>query len=110
MSSTKLVCVETGESWNSVKSCAQARGISYSYMRKQIQKGLPIRSLHYRRVKRLLPKNHVRVRCVETGEEFASTHEACRAFGHHEGYVAQVIKACSDWDVTFAGYHWERVE
>lgn len=103
----RIVCPETGESWNSVKACAEAENISYRYMRQQVRLGRPIRGKHYKVAKRLHPKKAHRVRCVETGEEFPTMSEACKSLGHHDGYCDILAKACNDWELTFAGFHWE---
>ena len=51
--------------------------------------------------------SHMRVRCVETGEEFKSQADAARKYGISKGNLCEAIK-----DVRrkmAGGYHWEKI-
>lgn len=52
--------------------------------------------------------NRRRVRCIETGEVYASIHEAAKAMKRSPGNLSRIVRyGMRD---KYAGYHWEAID
>lgn len=85
-----VVCIETGEEFDSIDKAAISLGVSSSYLRGLLCKGKPYEGLHF-----IKKKNDLRIKCLDTGEIFQSRKHAEAKFGIQiSGSIER--KSCAD--------------
>lgn len=114
-----VICLETGEKFESFNECARAIGVPRSTLYNAVTKGHATRGHHYFYAEKPQPSdeffNHprgkarVRVRCIETGEVFLSAHDAQKSVSPNSVNGNRVSCACRSGN-RYRGYHWEYVD
>ena len=121
-----VICVETGEIYNSLKEAGEKTGINYTNISSVLRgKHKTAGGFHWERYeppapserpqrdtigRMRLPKrktNAKPVRCVETDTVYESAAAAERATGVKRNLITQVTNGITK---TAGGYHWEKVE
>jgi len=109
--SRSVTCVETGEVFKSIIDIP----ISNSHLSRAILSGGCMGGFHWYYTDdgppeiplKTCKRVRIKVRCVETGEEFPSMIKAGQSIGHHDGSkIGQIFKGARK---TVGGYHWERL-
>lgn len=96
MKRVPIVCVETGERFESISEAARARGFAYQNLQQSLGAGTACRGLHYVREhdqKEVGPgrARAIPVLCVETGEVYESISAAARALGLNPGQISTAV-------------------
>lgn len=109
-----VICLETGEKFESFNECARAIGVPRSTLYNAVTKGHATRGHHYFYAEKPQPSdeffNHprgkarVRVRCIETGEVFESTRKVMEKTGIDRREIYRAINNKA------GGFHWEVVD
>lgn len=105
-----VCCVETGEIFSSATEAANALGTVVDNVRNSIYYGKAAKGKHFyyvgERPEKAKRSKRTAVRCIETGEIYASQAEACRKNNLPVGSLSTALQrgyACHD-------FHWEYVD
>lgn len=107
-----VICLETGEIWDSNNQLARAINKNSSCVSKNIRGGYPILGYHYARLGAPVPPQHAATKaqertcptlCVETGQRFRTLREA-GAFVKRGPYA---VSRAADTGGCCGGYHFE---
>lgn len=113
----RVVVEETGEEFNSIQACANYLGVGASWLNRVVNgdRGLcTIHGYHIHRVdggqyiRRHYGRSGIKVRIVETGEEFDSILECARHINGSAGTIHDVLHN-NRGRTTHMGYHFEFV-
>lgn len=109
-----IICLETGEKYESVDKCAKTIGVHRSSLYSALKKGHAAHGLHYYYAEKPKPPKEffdhpvrqqpVRVRCIETGEVFESIRKAMEMTGVSRRAIYHAITN------EAGGLHWEAVD
>lgn len=108
-----VICLETGEKFESLNECARIIGIHPSSLYSAITDGHAARGHHYFYAEKPQPpkeffyyprKKAVKVRCIETGEVFESSTQAMEKTGINRKDIYRAINNKA------GGFHWEAVD
>lgn len=113
----RLIIEETREEFNSIQACADYLGVGASWLSRVVNgdRGLcTIHGYHIRRiddehyVRRRRGRSGVKIRIVETGEEFESISECARHIQGSAGTIHDILHN-NRGRITHRGYHFEFV-
>ena len=108
-----VICLETGEKFESLNECARIIGIHPSFSYSAITDGHAARGItismlrnrnHLRSSSTNPRKKAVKVRCIETGEVFESSTQAMEKTGINRKDIYRAINNKA------GGFHWEAVD
>ena len=117
-----VVCLDTGERYDSIATAAETLGVSGPAISKAAHTGSRCIGMHFYFADKPKPpesffknqsteelevrrnRKRVPVICVETGEVFASISDAARAKGVHVGLLSVAISG------KVGGFHWQKAE
>lgn len=113
--SKPVVCVETGEVFESAASASRALGFQTNQVANNIFQGCTCRGFHFRYLEdydpeevfeKKPPAGSKSVVCVETGEIFESSSAASRSLGLANSAVSNSIRK----KTKCGGYHWAYID
>lgn len=112
--SRPVICLETGERFESISLVSRMLGISKSNVFHAMKNGSAVHGIHFyygdepKPVDSFFkPKRRRKVRCTETGNQFVSLSDAARAVGLRNG---NSIRRAIDRGGTAGGYHWKYLD
>ena len=111
----KVVVLETGDVFNSIKSCADYIGASPSCVGKIVKGDIGYRTCKGYHIEALddpiSPKetNRTKVVIIETGMIFKSIRECARSIGGSPSAISNILNK-KNYRTTHKGYHFEKVK
>lgn len=107
-----VICLETGEKFESLSECARVIGVHCSSLYSTITDGHAVLGHHYFYADKPQPpekffshsRTPMKVRCIETGEVFESTRKAMEKTGINRREIYRAINNKA------GGFHWESVD
>ena len=115
----KIVCMETGEVFGSIKECAEKTGNDRRNIDNSLKRHRSVKGFHYKYIEDNITLDEIKenhnkkcsnqVRCVETGEIFPSITECAKHFNTSSGNINTVCKGNKTYH-TIRGYHLEFVD
>lgn len=107
-----VICLETGEKFESLSECARVIGVHCSSLYSAITDEHAVLGHHYFYADKPQPpeeffshsRTPMKVRCIETGEVFESTRKAMEKTGINRREIYRAINNKA------GGFHWESVD
>ena len=118
----RIRIVETGEEFNSIQACANRLNANASQVRRVVRRERGLKTCHgyhivladsdidiYNLKKEYRGRPGIKVRIVETGEEFNSISDCAKAIDGSSGIIHDIINSNRNRH-TYKGLHFEKIE
>lgn len=104
MTAYEIERIDTGQRFSSITAAARAIGVKPQTLNFAIAHDKPCRGIEFRKLK---PRtNWIKVRCIETGEEFDSVAMAANRFFINPNSIYRALQE----DRGTCGLHFERID